>query len=877
MSELHTHTIGSVSGKPERAADDRPSADTSAITASAVTTPATTSAAAATIQSAIEQFPEHKARTLRFTCGAPRSATVIGDGSRALFLRSDGPEDSVTSLWLSTFDTTAGTHEEILLADPRELLPNADAEEVPAAERARRERAREGGQGIVSYSVDAAGDRVVFTINGQLFLTQIDDDGCGARTRQLAVDALSATPDADDTPHIDDTHAHHTCADEDDAFDIVDDTDPNDLLPVLNPRISPDGRHVLYTTGEHLVMVDIADWPQSNESNESGAPNTPDSPNAITPLHDGIRAIWGVHNGPDPAEHTWSIGLAEFAAGEEMNRYDGFWWSPDSNAVIFETFDSSAEPTWYISDPTNPDRNATSRRYPQALTRNADIFLTLVDLEFDGHGQYSGMDARRIAWDRKAYEYLAVVRWTAGHRPLLLVQNRLQNHDQVLQVEHNGTTTVLEEHTNPQWLDLIAGTPAFTPDGRLVCAFNDMDTDTNRLTVDGKAFTPVGWQVRTVLDVGDTDVLAVVQRTTDNPKATDVPDAWADQADEHDARSFDVVRFGYDGSITPVTMSPGVWTASRTGRGIVVSGRDMDHAKSQMVHLFALDADGDPTTADRFPALDNHLRADIANHAQTPGFTPNTRFVRLGEHRLYTAITRPSIDSPYAGAQRLPVLLKPYGGPGHQEVTLSQAAYWDAQWWADQGFLVVTADGRGTTGRGPRWDREIFHDMKRVTLADQVEAVHALQEAAPEADTDRVAMIGWSYGGFLSALAVLDAPQTVQAACAGAPPTDWTLYDTHYTERYLGLDLETYRSNSIIEDAPGLSRPLMLIHGFADDNVSIANSLRLSQALMAAGKPHTFLPLTGITHMTNDPTVARNLLILQRDFLIQALGMTPRA
>ena len=150
MSELHTHTIGSVNGKPERAAGDRPSADTSAITAStvttpAVTTPATTSAAAATIQSAIEQFPEHKARTLRFTCGAPRSATVIGDGSRALFLRSDGPEDSVTSLWLSTFDTTAGTHEEILLADPRELLPNADAEEVPAAERARRERAREGG------------------------------------------------------------------------------------------------------------------------------------------------------------------------------------------------------------------------------------------------------------------------------------------------------------------------------------------------------------------------------------------------------------------------------------------------------------------------------------------------------------------------------------------------------------------------------------------------------------------------------------------------------------------------------------------------------------------------------------------------------------
>ena len=179
--------------------------------------------------------------------------------------------------------------------------------------------------------------------------------------------------------------------------------------------------------------------------------------------------------------------------------------------------------------------------------------------------------------------------------------------------------------------------------------------------------------------------------------------------------------------------------------------------------------------------------------------------------------------------------------------------------------------------------------MKDVTLADQVEAVHALAQAVeelnrgtaqdggasriPAPDLDKVCMIGWSYGGFLSALAVLDAPDVVKAACAGAPPTDWTLYDTHYTERYLGLDPAAYERNSIIADAPKLARPLMLIHGFADDNVTIAHSLRLSQALMAAGRPHTFLPLTGITHMTNDPVVAENLLTLQRDFLRDALDL----
>ena len=177
--------------------------------------------------------------------------------------------------------------------------------------------------------------------------------------------------------------------------------------------------------------------------------------------------------------------------------------------------------------------------------------------------------------------------------------------------------------------------------------------------------------------------------------------------------------------------------------------------------------------------------------------------------------------------------------------------------------------------------------MKAVTLEDQVDAVHALpgilselraeqadSETAvtiPEPDLERVAIIGWSYGGFLSALAVLEAPDVFAAACAGAPPTDWTLYDTHYTERYLGLDPVVYERNGIIADAPNLKRPLMLIHGFADDNVTIAHSLRLSQALMAAGRKHTFLPLTGITHMTNDETVAENLLILQRDFLADAL------
>lgn len=812
---------------------------------------------------AIDEFPALKARTLRFTCGAPRSARVIGDGSRALFLRSDGPEDTVTSLWMSVIGED-GESNEILLADPRALLADADAEDVPAEEKARRERAREGGSGIVGYSVDAAGDRVAFTINGGLFLTDI---AAGA-TRAIAID------------------------------------EP-EFKPVLNPRISPDGRHIMYTTGTYLVDVDLADHADDGDA-ASVVASVPQTDGTSDGADDETE---------DRSAGEWKIGLAEFAAGEEMDRYDGFWWSPDSKYVLFETFDASHERTWYIADPVDPTKPAQGRRYPQAMTANADVHLTLLELGFDADGCYYGGIAHNVEWDRESYEYLAAVSWTAGHEPLLLVQDRLQQHDQVLAVrvgepivtmdapesgftdedgdevetfsiaipeyapgEEPGTTRVLEEHRNDDWLDLIAGTPAYTPDGRLVCAMNDMDADTNRLTVDGTPFTPAGLQVREVLDVTDDDVLCVVQRTPELLPADELPFLWQSNADGHDARSFDVVSIRYDGSWEPLTYTPGQWTMSRAGNGCVVTGRGMDDARSQMQHCMNV-----VSTDENGTDVASMVVAPIENHAETPGFTPNVQFARIGERKLYTAIVLPSENSAYAHADTLPVLMKPYGGPGFQQVVESQSFYWDAQWWADQGYIVVTADGRGTTGRGPRWDREIYLGMKAVTLADQVDAVHALPGALaeiaaetgvsmPKPDLDRVAMIGWSYGGFLSALAVLDAPDTFAAACAGAPPTDWTLYDTHYTERYLGLDPATYERNSIIKDAPKLSRPLMLIHGFADDNVTIANSLRLSQALMAAGRKHTFLPLNGITHMTNDETVARNLLLLQRDFLADALA-----
>jgi len=167
-------------------------------------------------------------------------------------------------------------------------------------------------------------------------------------------------------------------------------------------------------------------------------------------------------------------------------------------------------------------------------------------------------------------------------------------------------------------------------------------------------------------------------------------------------------------------------------------------------------------------------------------------------------------------------------------------------------------------------------DLATPALEDQVAALEAVAAAYPDdVNTSRVGIRGWSFGGYLSALAVLRRPDVFHAAVAGAPVTEWRLYDTGYTERYLGLPQEepdNYDSTSLLPLAPGLTRPLLIIHGLADDNVVVAHSLRLSSALLAAGRPHAVLPLSGVTHMTPQEIVAENLLRAEVDFFAAALG-----
>ena len=189
---------------------------------------------------------------------------------------------------------------------------------------------------------------------------------------------------------------------------------------------------------------------------------------------------------------------------------------------------------------------------------------------------------------------------------------------------------------------------------------------------------------------------------------------------------------------------------------------------------------------------------------------------------------------------------------------------------------MLTVDGCGTPGRGPAWEREIYLDIAGPVLADQVDGLEHAALQSPGLDLGHVGIRGWSFGGFLAALAVLRRPDMFHAAVAGAPVTDQRLYDTHWRERHLGHPddhPEAYDRCSLVLEAASLRRPLLLVHGLADDNVVPAHTLRLSAALLAAGRPHEVLPLPRATHLPADQAVAANLLLHELDFLRRALGL----
>nr|WP_202507771.1 prolyl oligopeptidase family serine peptidase [Amycolatopsis rubida] len=684
-------------------------------------------------------FLRQQARTQRFTLGAPKQFRVAPDGSRVLFLRSATGTDPRHSLW--SFDLATG--EETKLIDAAELV--SGDEDLPPEERARRERARETGGGVVAFGVDDAFTVVTFTLSGKLY------------TLDLATGETRILVDGS----------------------------------VIDPRPNPTGTHVAYVRERRLHVIELSTG------------------------EDRVLV------GEEDEDVTW--GLAEFIAGEEMDRTRGYWWAPDGRSVIVERADRGPVPRWTIGDPANPQQPANVVAYPSAGSPNAEVSLAVLSL-----------DGSRVDVAPGDWEYLVTVHWSAGGQPLLAVQPRDQKRLTVLALDpSDGSVAEVHTETDEHWVEIFQGVPAWTADGKLMVE-SAADGD-HRLVVDGEPVTPPGMQLRMVLHVGD-EILFT--------------------ASDDDPTQIHLYRTE-GGTVRRLSTTDGVHVGSGSAALTVLSSWSLDHSGPRVVVL-----------------RDGVEAGLIESSTVDPEIVPNLTWLTLGERRLRAALVLPRGYEP--GEGKLPVLLDPYGGPHAQRVLQSRNAFLTPQWLADQGFAVLVADGRGSPGRGPAWEKEIAGKLADVTLADQVDALHAAAAAYPELDLERVAIRGWSYGGYLSALAVLRRPDVFHAAVAGAPVTDWSLYDTHYTERYLGKpddEPESYEHNSLIASAGSLERALLIVHGLADDNVFPAHALRLSSALLAKGRAHGFLPLAGATHMTPQAEeVAENLMRTQVEWIHRELA-----
>jgi dipeptidyl-peptidase-4 len=613
--------------------------------------------------------------------------------------------------------------------------------------------------------------------------------------------------------------------------------------------LSKDGRRILVPLSGRLFVVEresgaVKELPRG-EGFPVDARFSPDGSH-VASVRDGDLYVTEVDGGAErrltngdggAVEH----GLAEFVAQEEMGRYEGYWFSPDSRAIAYQATDASEVELLQVADPAHPEAPPAVHRYPRAGRANARVRLGIVPV--------GGGETTWVSWDADRYPYLAKVVWEEENAPLtLLVQNRAQTEEALLAVDSatGGTRELLVERDDA-WLNLDGDVPRWLPDGRSFLWTTERAGawQLERRDREGRllaTLTAPGFGYRGLEDV-DAERGTLLVRASPDPTQAQL---WRVPLDP--ARG------------APERLTPDA------GEHYAVVSEDHDTRVR-----FSATRDG----AERWVVerADGSVAGELRSVALRPPFEPRLEWTTVGERGFHALLVRPRGFRPGA---RHPVVVSVYGGPQARMVGSVPREYLLEQWLADHGFVVVCLDGRGTPGRGREWERALRGRIGEIPLEDQVAGLQALGARYPELDLSRVGIFGWSFGGYLSALAVLLRPDVFDAAVAGAPVADWRDYDTHYTERYLGLPderAEDYDRASLLTHAAGLRRPLLLVHGTADDNVLFTHSVRLSDALFRAGRDHEFLPLSGFTHMVPDPIVTMQLYGRIASFLATHLGV----
>jgi len=609
--------------------------------------------------------------------------------------------------------------------------------------------------------------------------------------------------------------------------------------------LSEDGAKVLVPLSNRLFVIDRASGKSSEiKSATGGFPLDPTlSPDGrqLACVRDGEVYVTDLASGQERkltsgAGGSITNGSAEFVAQEEMDRMQGYWWSPDSRWIVYQQTDTAGLENFHILDPLHPEQEPHVWPYPRTGTKNAKVRLAIVPV--------AGGESRWIDWDRDQYPYLAKIVWKEKGPLTILVQNRRQTEEVLFAVdEKTGALTELVKETDAAWINLVTSCPKWLKDGS---GFLWMTERTGEWTLElrsreGKlvrTLTPKGFGLIDVVGLADAPGVIYVTASTD-PTQMQVYS----------------IPLG-EGEPAKVTSEPGNHTYSVGAKGGI------------LVHGYSL-ADGRAGT--KIVRAGGDVLGELKSVAEEPRI-PKLELLTVGERAFYASVIRPRS---FTSDKKYPVIVHVYGGPHSLTVNASPRGSVLQQWLADQGFIVVSLDGRGTPRRGREWERAIKNNLIDIPLADQVAGLQALGAKFPEMDLTRVGITGWSFGGYFSAMAAMRRPDIYKAAVAGAPVCDFRDYDTHYTERYMGLPEENhagYEASSVVTYCKDLSVPLLIIHGTADDNVYFLHSLKMTEALFRAGKKFEFLPLAGFTHMVPDPNVTIRLNSRVAVFFKQHLG-----
>ena len=610
------------------------------------------------------------------------------------------------------------------------------------------------------------------------------------------------------------------------------------LSGIVDYQWSPDGKTLLFPLGGELYLYDLSKPGKTGVrklTNGEGFATDPKlSPKGGFVSFIRERNLWVIDLATGKSAQLTKDGsavigngVAEFVADEEMDRHTGYWWAPDDSAIAFARIDETPVPVQKRYE-VYPDRTEViEQRYPAAGDKNVLVQLGVI-------APKAGAKPAWIDLGKETDIYLARVDWRDAKHVTFQRQSRDQKLLELVEADlGTGKQRVLVTETSKTWVPLHSDL-RFLKDGRLLWSSERsgfehlyvIDTDGN-----ATALTSGAWPIDALLAVDEATGFVYFSAGKDTPL---------------DLQVYRVPLAG--GAIERLSKADGMHNATFATNASVYVDSWSNPTTPPQLQLFRNDGSLLATLLDNDLAKADHPYAPYRDAQRPVEF--GTLTAADGTTPLHYSVIKPVGFDP---KKRYPVVVYVYGGPATQTVTRAwpgRGDHWFNQYLAQQGYVVFSLDNRGTPRRGAAFGGALYGVQGTVEVDDQLAGAKWLQ-AQPWTDPARIGVYGWSNGGYMTLMMLSKASDTYACGVAGAPVTDWGLYDTHYTERYMNLpaaNADGYRNGRVLTHVDGLKSPLLLIHGMADDNVLFSNSTVLMSALQKRAQPFELMTYPGAKH-----------------------------